>query len=179
MHDALKVLHQAAQGLATAHDRGVIHRDIKPANLMLNQRGQVKIADFGIALANRDFDAKLTGTGEFVGTPGYLSPEVCLGKPVDQRSDIFALGIVLFEMLTGRTPFSDESPLKLMLDVVQSQIPDVRELNAEVGPEVAAILGIQASTVRTHLEHVFVKLGVETRHAAGLRAMEVLGMPNP
>ncbi|MGH8028568.1 MAG: serine/threonine-protein kinase [Arenimonas sp.] len=138
--DAIKVLHQAAQGLSTAHDRGVIHRDIKPANLMLNQRGQVKIADFGIALASRDFDAKLTGTGEFVGTPGYLSPEVCLGKPVDQRSDIFALGIVLFEMLTGRTPFSDESPLKLMLDVVQSQIPDVRGLNSEVGPEVAAVL---------------------------------------
>ena len=107
---------------------------------MISQRGQVKIADFGIALANRDFDAKLTGTGEFVGTPGYLSPEICLGKPVDQRSDIFALGIVLFEMLTGRTPFSDESPLKLMLDVVQSEIPDVRELNADVDPEVAQIL---------------------------------------
>jgi len=138
--DALKILFQSAQGLATAHDRGVIHRDIKPANLMINQRGQVKIADFGIALANRDFDAKLTGTGEFVGTPGYLSPEICLGKPVDQRSDIFALGIVLFEMLTGRTPFSDESPLKLMLDVVQSEIPDVRELNTEVDPDVAQIL---------------------------------------
>jgi serine/threonine-protein kinase len=138
--DALKILHQSAQGLATAHDRGVIHRDIKPANLMINLRGQVKIADFGIALANRDFDAKLTGTGEFVGTPGYLSPEICLGKPVDQRSDIFALGIVLFEMLTGRTPFSDESPLKLMLDVVQSEIPDVRELNTDVDPEVAQIL---------------------------------------
>jgi serine/threonine-protein kinase len=138
--DALKILHQSAQGLATAHDRGVIHRDIKPANLMINQRGQVKIADFGIALANRDFDSKLTGTGEFVGTPGYLSPEICLGKPVDQRSDIFALGIVLFEMLTGRTPFSDESPLKLMLDVVQSEIPDVRELNTEVDPDVATIL---------------------------------------
>jgi serine/threonine-protein kinase len=140
VNDSLKILHQAAQGLATAHDRGVIHRDIKPANLMLNQRGQVKIADFGIALANRDFDAKLTGTGEFVGTPGYLSPEVCLGKPVDQRSDIFALGIALFEMLTGRTPFTDESPLKLMLEVVQADIPDVRAINAEVGPEVAAIL---------------------------------------
>ena len=138
--DALKILHQSAQGLSVAHDRGVIHRDIKPANLMISQRGQVKIADFGIALANRDFDAKLTGTGEFVGTPGYLSPEICLGKPVDQRSDIFALGIVLFEMLTGRTPFSDESPLKLMLDVVQSEIPDVRELNTEVDPEVAQIL---------------------------------------
>ncbi|KFN44123.1 serine/threonine-protein kinase [Arenimonas oryziterrae] len=138
--DALKILHQSAQGLSVAHDRGVIHRDVKPANLMLNQRGQVKIADFGIALANHDFNSKLTGTGEFVGTPGYLSPEVCLGKAVDQRSDIFALGIVLFEMLTGRTPFSDESPLKLMLDVVQSEIPDVRELNQDVDPEVANIL---------------------------------------
>lgn len=138
--DALKILHQSAKGLSVAHDRGVIHRDIKPGNLMLSQRGQIKIADFGIALANHDFNSKLTGTGEFVGTPGYLSPEVCLGKMVDQRSDIFALGIVLFEMLTGRTPFSDESPLKLMLDVVQSQIPDVRELNSDVDAEVAAIL---------------------------------------
>ncbi len=138
--DALKILHQSAKGLSVAHERGVIHRDIKPGNLMLNQRGQIKIADFGIALANHDFNSKLTGTGEFVGTPGYLSPEVCLGKSVDQRSDIFALGIVLFEMLTGRTPFSDESPLKLMLDVVQSQIPDVRELNVDVDVDVAAIL---------------------------------------
>lgn len=139
--DALKILHQSAKGLSVAHDRGVIHRDIKPANLMLSQRGQVKIADFGIALANHDFNSKLTGTGEFVGTPGYLSPEVCLGKAVDQRSDIFALGIVLFEMLTGRTPFSDESPLKLMLDVVQSEIPDVRELNTSVDADVATMLG--------------------------------------
>src|SRR5688572_6978417 len=140
VNDAIKILHQAAQGLATAHDRGVIHRDIKPANLMLNQRGQVKIADFGIALANRDFDAKLTGTGEFVGTPGYLSPEVCLGKPVDLRSDVFSLGIVLFEMLTGRMPFTDESPLGLLLEVVKAEIPDVRQLNANVDPELARVL---------------------------------------
>jgi serine/threonine-protein kinase len=138
--DALKILLQTAQGLAVAHDSGVIHRDIKPANLLLTQRGQVKIADFGIALANQEFDSKLTGTGQLVGTPGYLSPEVCLGKPVDARSDIFALGIVLFEMLTGHTPFSDESPFKLMLDVVQSEITDVRDLNEEVDAEVAAIL---------------------------------------
>ena len=138
--DALKILLQAAQGLVVAHDRGVIHRDIKPANLLLTQRGQVKIADFGIALANQEFDSKLTGTGQLVGTPGYLSPEVCLGKPVDARSDIFALGIVLFEMLTGHTPFSDESPLKLMLDVVQSEIPDVRSLNEEADAEIAALL---------------------------------------
>ena len=138
--DVFEIMKQLLGALDYSHKQGVVHRDIKPANLMISQRGQVKIADFGIALANRDFDSKLTGTGEFVGTPGYLSPEICLGKPVDQRSDIFALGIVLFEMLTGRTPFSDESPLKLMLDVVQSEIPDVRELNTEVDPQVAQIL---------------------------------------
>ena len=138
--NALKVLHQTAQGLATAHDHGVIHRDIKPGNLMLTQRGQVKVADFGIALATTDISKKLTSTGEFVGTPGYLSPEVCLGKPVDQRSDIFSLGIVLFEMLSGRIPFGDESPLGLMLEVVKAEIPNIQELNGEVDASTAAIL---------------------------------------
>lgn len=138
--DVLKILLQTARGLQTAHERGVIHRDIKPANLMLDLRGRVKIADFGIALARQEFDAKLTGTGEFVGTPGYLSPEICLGKAVDARSDLFALGIVMFEALTGRLPFSDESPLKLMLDVVQAEIPDIRDINKEVDASTAAIL---------------------------------------
>jgi serine/threonine protein kinase len=138
--DVLKILLQTARGLQTAHERGVVHRDIKPANLMLDLRGRVKIADFGIALARQEFDAKLTGTGEFVGTPGYLSPEICLGKSVDARSDLFALGIVMFEALTGRLPFSDESPLKLMLDVVQAEIPDIRGINKEVDASTAAIL---------------------------------------
>lgn len=138
--EAARILLQVAQGLALAHDRGVVHRDIKPANLLVTARGVVKVADFGIALAASDFNKKLTGTGQFVGTPGYLSPEVCLGKPVDQRSDIFALGIVFFEMLTGQTPFRDESPLGMMLEVVQAEIPDVRRINSEVEPAFAEIL---------------------------------------
>lgn len=137
---AAKVIHQTALGLTTAHDKGVVHRDIKPANLMLTTRGTIKIADFGIALAQHDFSKKLTATGEFVGTPGYLSPEVCLGKPVDLRSDVFSLGIVLFEMLTGRMPFTDESPLGLLLEVVKAEVPDVRQLNGDVDPELARIL---------------------------------------
>src|SRR5690606_18598207 len=137
---AAKIIHQTALGLATAHDRGVIHRDIKPGNLMVSSRGTIKIADFGIALSNQDMSSKLTSTGEFVGTPGYLSPEVCLGKVVDQRSDIFALGGVWFEMLVGRMPFTDESPLGLMLEVVRAEIPDVRELNADVDEQLAFIL---------------------------------------
>ena len=138
--DALKVLLHASQGLAVAHGQGVIHRDIKPGNIMITSRGQVKVADFGIALANQDVSAKLTNTGAFVGTPGYLSPEVCMGKPVDQRSDIFALGIVLFECVTGNMPFHDDSPLKLMLDVVQAPTPDVRTINPEVDDETKRIL---------------------------------------
>jgi serine/threonine-protein kinase len=138
--DALKIVHQTARGLVAAHERGVIHRDIKPANLIVSQRGQVKIADFGIALANADAHQKLTSAGEMVGTPGYLSPELLLGRPVDQRSDVYALGVVLFEMLTGRTPFSDASVYKLMMDVVQTEVPDVREINSEIDPGVAAIL---------------------------------------
>jgi serine/threonine-protein kinase len=140
VEQSAKVIQQTALGLATAHDRGVVHRDIKPGNLMITSRGSVKIADFGIALSNQDLSKKLTTTGEFVGTPGYLSPEVCLGKPVDQRSDIFSLGIVLFEMLTGKMPFNDESPLGLMLEVVKAQIPDVREINKDADPQIAGIL---------------------------------------
>ena len=137
---AAKAIYQTACGLAVAHDNGVIHRDIKPGNLMVTTRGNIKIADFGIALTTQDFSKKLTSSGEFVGTPGYLSPEVCLNKPVDQRSDIFSLGVVLFESLTGHMPFKDESPLGLMLEVVTADIPDVRTLNTQVDRELSRIL---------------------------------------
>ncbi len=138
--DALKICQQAARGLASAHTQGVIHRDIKPSNLMLNKRDQLKIADFGIAFTQKDFSKKLTATGDVVGTPGYLSPEVCLGNPVDARSDLFALGIVLYEMLSGQIPFNDPSPLKLMLSVVESEVPDIRKLNQSIDPETVTIL---------------------------------------
>jgi serine/threonine-protein kinase len=138
--DAMKILHQSAIGLSTAHDHGVIHRDVKPANLMISQRGQVKIADFGIALADQDLNAKLTSAGDVVGTPGYLSPEILLGDPVDHRSDLYALGVVLFEMLTGHTPFSNSNIYKLMHEVVEKDAPDVRAINADIDPGIAAIL---------------------------------------
>ncbi|MEM9182400.1 MAG: protein kinase [Pseudomonadota bacterium] len=137
--EALEILRQAAEGLAVAHDRGVVHRDIKPGNLMLGSNGNVKLADFGIAMV-QDLSKRLTNTGEFVGTPGYLSPEVCVGQPVDQRSDIFALGIVLYEMLTGDIPFTEASPLGMMLEVVKAEIPDVRSVNAEVDERTCQIL---------------------------------------
>ena len=138
--DALKIVLETARGLSTAHDHGVIHRDIKPANLMINQRGQVKIADFGIALANHDMSAKLTFVGDVVGTAAYLSPEIMQGNPVDPRSEVYSVGVVLFEMLTGRTPFSDTNVFKLMHDVVETPAPDVREFNPEIDADIVAIV---------------------------------------
>ena len=136
---AKEILRQACAGLAVAHDQDLVHRDIKPANLMLCDDGTVKVVDFGIA-QTREYGDKLTNTGEFVGTPGYLSPEVCTGQDVDARSDIFALGIVFYEMLAGKVPFENESPLGLMLEVVQAEIPDIRSINKKVDKKTSYIL---------------------------------------
>ncbi|MEZ5471215.1 MAG: serine/threonine-protein kinase [Marinicella sp.] len=136
---AKEILRQACAGLAVAHDCDLVHRDIKPANLMICNDGTVKVVDFGIA-QTREYGDKLTNTGEFVGTPGYLSPEVCTGKEVDARSDIFALGIVFYEMLAGKVPFENDSPLGLMLEVVQADIPDIRAINKKVDKKTSYIL---------------------------------------
>ncbi|MDO3384726.1 serine/threonine-protein kinase [Gilvimarinus sp. SDUM040013] len=137
--EAAGILMQAAKGLACAHDRGIIHRDVKPSNLMIEPSGTVKITDFGIALA-RDIGDKLTTTGQFVGTTGYVSPEVFQGRAVDSRSDIFSLGVVLFEMLAGVKPFDDESPMGLMLQVVEKPAPDIQTLNPDVDARLQSIL---------------------------------------
>ncbi len=136
---AREILRQCCKGLGAAHDAGVIHRDIKPANIMMTLDGQVKIADFGIA-RTRELGDKLTNTGEFVGTPGYLSPEVCIGQEVDARADIFSLGIVFYEMLAGGMPFNNDSPLGLMLEVVKAEIPDIRQINKQVDGKTSRIL---------------------------------------
>ncbi len=104
--EAIEIARQVAEGLAYAHERGVVHRDIKPGNIMLNGQGQATIMDFGLARM-RAADHK-TSTGMVLGTPRYMSPEQISGLPIDQRSDIFSLGIVLYEMLTGTRLFSGE-----------------------------------------------------------------------
>jgi serine/threonine-protein kinase len=136
---AITLVKEVASGLSAAHDKGVVHRDIKPDNIMLTKHGGVKVVDFGVARVD-DPNTKLTATGMAVGTPNYISPEVCLGLDVDKRSDLFSMGIVLYEMLTGNTPFTADSPLEMMTNVVKAEVPDITSLNPQIDEKLRMIL---------------------------------------
>jgi serine/threonine-protein kinase len=130
---------QTASGLRAAHDQGIIHRDIKPANLLIDERGLVKIADFGLALVAGGV-SRLTATGMFMGTPGYLSPEQCLDQDPDHRTDIYSLGVTLYEALSGKVPFTADSPLALLRQIVEVEPPDLGDLKPDVDPELRTIV---------------------------------------
>jgi len=136
---AARLCLQAASGLAAAHEKGIIHRDIKPANLMVDERGLLKITDFGLALLSSGA-SRLTATGMFMGTPGYLSPEQCRDEDIDQRTDIYSLGVTFFEMLTGSIPFKADSPLALLRQILEVEPPDVLQLNPAVPSELRSVV---------------------------------------
>jgi serine/threonine-protein kinase len=128
---AVSVAAQVAEGLAYAHEHGVVHRDIKPANIMVLRDGPVKITDFGIARMRASTD-ELTQSGMMLGSPKYMSPEQVIGKRADHRSDIFSLGVIVYEMLTGTAPFSGENVTALMYQIVNFAPPAPSAVNAAV-----------------------------------------------
>ena len=127
---AVSIAVQVAEGLAYAHQRGVVHRDIKPANIMVVANGPVKITDFGIARMRAS--GELTQTGMMLGSPKYMSPEQVIGKRADYRSDIFSLGIILYEMLCGNVPFNGENVTALMYQIVNFAPPAPSAVNHAV-----------------------------------------------
>lgn len=127
-------IHQAATALAEAHSRDLVHRDIKPGNLLVTDDGVVKITDFGIARAGDGM--ALTETGQLIGTPSYISPEQAEGKAATPASDVYALGVVLFECLTGHRPYEADSPVAIALAHVRAPVPD---LPSEVPAGLAAV----------------------------------------
>jgi serine/threonine-protein kinase len=136
---------QAAAGLAAAHQQGIVHRDIKPANLLLDADGTLKIGDFGIARFLDDPAAALTATGQIVGTSLYLAPERALGRPAGPASDVYSLGCVLYQLLTGVPPFRADTPIAILHQHLDAVPVPPRQLGADVPPAFESyLLGLLA-----------------------------------
>ncbi len=134
-----QILVEVGDALDYAHAHGVIHRDIKPGNILLDGHGHCLLADFGLAKVVVG-TAHLTGSGALMGTPAYMSPEQCLGEAIDARSDVYALGVVLFEMATGQAPYSAETPVGVILKHVHDPLPQPRALNPALPEAVERVL---------------------------------------
>jgi serine/threonine protein kinase len=147
LDEAVHIIEQAAAALDIAHAQGIIHRDLKPGNMLFHADGRLLLADFGLAKVLRDLkdpsqsgQSDLTSTGTIVGTPEYLSPEQGTGRPIDHRSDIYSLGIVLFQMLGGRVPFTGTSPVAVAIKHALEEPPSLTQMNPTVPPEVEAVV---------------------------------------
>lgn len=140
--EAARFLAPVARALELAHSHGIVHRDVKPSNILIGERGEPLLSDFGIAKTlESDATQELTGTGVRLGTPDYMSPEQCMGAPVDYRTDIYSLGLVLFEMLTGVKPFSAETQMATMHRQIYDPLPSPRQWAPGLPPVVEQVLG--------------------------------------
>jgi serine/threonine protein kinase len=138
--EALRIAIQICEALAHCHEHGVFHRDIKPENIMIQESGDVKIIDFGIALLEGARRVTWRGLSSTVGTPDYMSPEQLKGERGTARSDIYAVGIILYEMLCGRTPFEGENVFAIMNQHVSQDPPSVLTYNPNLSPELETVV---------------------------------------
>jgi eukaryotic-like serine/threonine-protein kinase len=139
-------------GMSVAHHVGIVHRDLKPANVLINQEGLLKIVDFGVAAAHREGDTQLTKTGYVIGSPKYMAPEQILGKKVDERADIYACGVILYEMVSGVPPYSRGDHMSVMYQHVQGKARNPREINPAL-PQPLAELVVKAMAVDKSKRH--------------------------
>ena len=138
---ALQFSMDMVTGMGVAHQAGVIHRDLKPANILVNDKGLLKIVDFGVAAAASSGDTQLTKTGYVIGSPKYMAPEQILGKKVNEAADIYSIGVIMYEMLTGIPPYSRGDHMSVMYQHVQGKAKTCQEINAEIPDDYARVIG--------------------------------------
>ena len=171
IQQALAYAIEIGRGLQAAHEQGIVHRDVKPQNVLLSEEGGAKISDFGIARTLSE--EGLTLGGRVLATTDYVSPEQALGEPVTGQSDVYSLGVVLFEMLTGTLPFKGPSPVAVAMRHVREELPDVQTLRPDVSAATAAVveratakdLSRRYATARALVEDLEEVLAVETSRA--------------
>jgi len=137
---AVRYATDIATGMSVAHQSGIIHRDLKPANVLINDEGLVKVVDFGVAAAQQQGDTQLTKTGYVIGSPKYMAPEQILGKKVDERADIYSLGVILYEMVTGEPPYHRGDHMAVMYQHVQGKARPPIEVNPAIPPGLSEIV---------------------------------------
>ena len=126
--------------MAPAQMVGVVHRDLKPANILINNEDLVKIVDFGLAAAARRVDSRLTKSGILVGTPTYMAPEQVRAQTIDSRTDIYTLGIIMYEMLTGSAPYKGEESMAILYQHIEGNVTAPHELNPDIPEPLEAII---------------------------------------
>jgi serine/threonine-protein kinase len=134
-----KIIEQIGSALHYANKAGIIHRDVKPSNVLIDSSGRAVLSDFGIAKM-AEAKTQLTSTGTGVGTPDYMSPEQAMGEELDARSDEYSLGVMLYEMLTGRPPFTGDTPIAVVMGHVSKPLPSARQLNPDIPPSVERVM---------------------------------------
>jgi eukaryotic-like serine/threonine-protein kinase len=142
--EARRMIGQIAAGLAAAHRQGIVHRDVRPANVLYDRQSErVLLTDFGTArlLETGEDATPLTGPADRIGVPAYVSPEQLQGEPVTERADIYSLGVVGFELLTGKLPFPAQTPVDMVVAHVHETAPSVRTLRPDVDPALDALIG--------------------------------------
>ena len=139
LSEVRRIMIQLCDALGYAHMRGMIHRDIKPSNVLIDERGNCLLTDFGLARM-AETSTKITSSGAVMGTPAYMSPEQGTGYEVDQRSDLYSLGIIFYEMVTGRVPYTAETPIAVVFKHIQDPLPSARKFNPDLAEEIERVL---------------------------------------
>lgn len=147
LQDTARIVEKIAQGLAHAHRKGIIHRDLKPDNILFDEEGDPFISDFGVAKLSES-SSNLTGSG-VIGTPAYMSPEQAQGIEIDHRSDVYGLGVIVYQMLSGHQPYSADTPMGVVVKHITEPVPEILKVLPTLQPEIDAVIKVAMAKDRT------------------------------